>query len=224
MFLQIVEDANGKIRPLNTDAIPGSLLLISSPDYMEFTDSIELLPIVYESVDGIWNISTSATPPDGFYSIPDTTIETFVTTSLINTLQFTLVDTGSDWTSTQVKTKLKHNGMDITHMVTPNMIDSKKKREYLSQNEPNPFSGSTTIPYFLPSASNVKLSVYDVYGREIAVLVNKTQQKGQYKETWNVCENESCPYNTGIYFISLQATSIDNGKTILNSKSMIYIK
>ena len=224
MFLQIIEDANGKIRPSNTDAIPGSLLLISSPNYMEFTDSVELLPIVYESVDGSWDISTMATPPEGFFSIPDSSIETTVTTSTINTLQFTLVDTGSVWTMTQVKTQLKHNGRDITNVTAPYMIDSKKPIEYLSQNEPNPFSNSTSIPYILPSESQVRLSIYDVYGREIAVLVNGVQQKGLYKETWNACENDGCTFNAGIYFISLQATRIDNGKTILNSRSMIYMK
>jgi hypothetical protein len=224
MFLQVNEDANGKIRPCNTDAIPGSLLLICSPNYVEFTDSVELLPIVYESVDGLWGVSTSATPPEGFYSVPDSSLETLVTTSLINTLQFTLVDTGSDWTFTKLTSQLKHNGKDITHVAAPNMIDSKKINNYLSQNFPNPFSSSTSIPYYLPVASRVKLSIYDIYGREIAMLINKTQLKGPYIEKWQPCDVSGCPYSPGIYIVRLQATSVENGTTVLNTKSMIYIK
>jgi hypothetical protein len=224
MFLQIIQDANGKIRPMNTDAIPGSLLLISSPNYVEFTDTVELLPIVYESVNGDWGVSTTADPPEGFYSIPGEALQTEVTTSYINALQFTLVDTGSVWTYTRLTSKLRHNAKDIIHHVSPDMRDSKKTTDYLSQNFPNPFSYSTTIPYMLPVACKVTLSVYDIFGREIFIITDKIQQKGRYKETWQVGENTGCQLPSGIYLAHLQATSIADGTTVVNSKSMIYIK
>ena len=46
------------------------------------------------------------------------------------------------------------------------------------QNFPNPFSTSTTFRYSLPRAMQVKLSVYDVLGREISVLVDELQRPG----------------------------------------------
>jgi hypothetical protein len=224
MYLQISQDDHGKHRPCNTDAIHGSLLLISSPNYIEFSDTMELLPIIYESMDGNWDVEASAEPPEGFYSVPDTSLETDVTTSYIDALQFSIVDTGSVWTVTQLTTKLKHNGLDITHVVAPDMIDRQKIKEYLSQNFPNPFSSSTTIPYILPVACKVNLSVYDVMGQEIYVFYDKVLQKGRHSETWQAQDNAGRGMPPGVYFAHLRATSVKDGKTMLNTKSMILIK
>jgi hypothetical protein len=224
MFLQIIQDNNGTIRPANTDAIPGSLLLISSPTYINFTDSVELLPIVYESVDGLWGVSTTADPPQGFYSVPDTALQTEVNTSYINSLQFTLIDTGSVWTYTRVTSQLKHNENNIMNQVSPNMRDNRKANEYLLQNFPNPFFYSTTIPYVLPAACKVTLSIYDLFGRELCIIADKIQQKGHYQETWKVSESTDRETPPGIYMVRLQAISIINGNTVINSKKMIYIR
>ncbi len=223
MYIQIIEDAYGKVRPANTDCIPGSLLLITAPNYIEFTDSIELLPIVYESVEGAWEVGVTATPPEGFYSVQDS-LQAQLNTSNLSVLQFSLVDTGSVWTATTVNTTLKHNNKDIRHTVNPSMIDHKVKKDYLSQNFPNPFSGETTIPYLLPNDSKVKLSVYDIYGRELVVLVNKEQKKGSYSETWKACTSSGCNLTSGAYLVRLQVTSTENGNTTINNKTMVYIK
>ncbi len=45
---------------------------------------------------------------------------------------------------------------------------------------PNPFAGKTTIRYSLQATDNVKLVIYDVMGKEIKTLVNKTQPAGSY--------------------------------------------
>ncbi len=73
----------------------------------------------------------------------------------------------------------------------------------LSQNYPNPFNPTTTIKYSIPSntkgeTSNVKLIVYDVLGREVAVLVNQKQNPGTYSVTFNANN-----YASGIYFYRL---------------------
>ena len=224
MFIQIIQDANGKITPSNTDAIPGSLLLISSPNYLEFTDTTALLPIIYESVDGQWGVQTSAVPPEGFYSVPSTELQTEVNTSYINSLQFTIIDTGSVWTNTQIKTQLFHMGKHIKHIVAPNMIDHKKPREYLLQNIPNPFNSSTMIPYILPVSCRVRLSIFDMMGNEIFVFSEKVQQSGRHTEIWQACSSTGCKLSAGVYFAHLQAISIKDGKVVLNSKSMIFLK
>ena len=50
----------------------------------------------------------------------------------------------------------------------------------LLQNYPNPFSSTTNIAYTLGERTNVKLTVYDVLGRRISVIVNECQQAGRY--------------------------------------------
>jgi photosystem II stability/assembly factor-like uncharacterized protein len=51
----------------------------------------------------------------------------------------------------------------------------------LQQNFPNPFNPSTTIKYELPKSSEVRLSVYDMLGREVNVLVNETKAAGVHE-------------------------------------------
>ena len=53
------------------------------------------------------------------------------------------------------------------------------------QNFPNPFSSSTTLRYSLPKPMNVRLAVYDVLGREVALLVDTAQDTGVYEVNFN---------------------------------------
>ena len=68
----------------------------------------------------------------------------------------------------------------------------------LYQNYPNPFNVSTTIPFNLPSATHVKITIYDTYGRIVDVIYNKYTLKGKHTINWNA-EN----YASGTYYIQL---------------------
>ena len=50
----------------------------------------------------------------------------------------------------------------------------------LSQNEPNPFTGTTEITYRVPATQLVRLSVHTPVGREVAVLVNRKVERGDH--------------------------------------------
>ena len=80
----------------------------------------------------------------------------------------------------------------------------------LEQNFPNPFNPSTTIRYSLPSSANVKLSVYDLLGREIATLVNEEQSAGWKEVQWNAGRVSS-----GIYFYKLTTGSFVEVKKMM---------
>ena len=69
----------------------------------------------------------------------------------------------------------------------------------LFQNHPNPFNPVTDIQYQVSSPGVVSLKVYDMLGRETAVLVNEEQQTGRYSVKWDASNRAS-----GIYFYTLQ--------------------
>jgi hypothetical protein len=70
----------------------------------------------------------------------------------------------------------------------------------LAQNYPNPFNPSTTIRFQLPRASHVTLTVYDVLGREVSVLVNEGKDAGVHEVKFDGSNLAS-----GVYFNRLQA-------------------
>jgi hypothetical protein len=68
----------------------------------------------------------------------------------------------------------------------------------LKQNFPNPFNPTTTIPFFIPEQSDVKISIYDVTGRMIKTLYDRNTPAGDHSITWNAEDLAS-----GNYFIVL---------------------
>lgn len=83
----------------------------------------------------------------------------------------------------------------------------------LYQNYPNPFNPSTKIKFDLKNNSSVKLSVFDISGKIVNVLVNGDLKSGSYEYTWNATELAS-----GIYFYRIET----NNSSI--SKSMLFVK
>ncbi len=71
----------------------------------------------------------------------------------------------------------------------------------LTSNYPNPFTHTTTIEYTLPASGPVHLSVYDVLGREVAILVDGVQHAGEHAA---VFDGTSLP--SGTWFYRLEAT------------------
>ncbi|MCH8487423.1 MAG: chitobiase/beta-hexosaminidase C-terminal domain-containing protein [Candidatus Cyclonatronum sp.] len=83
----------------------------------------------------------------------------------------------------------------------------------LEQNYPNPFNPTTNIRYTLAEATNVTLSVYDILGRRVAMLVNEHQAAGQYIINFDASRLASGTY---IY-------RIDAG-TFVSTKKMMLVK
>ena len=69
----------------------------------------------------------------------------------------------------------------------------------LHQNYPNPFNPVTTIRYELPEQTHLRLAVYDLLGREVAVLAEGFQEPGVWEIRWDATAQAS-----GIYFYRLQ--------------------
>lgn len=93
-------------------------------------------------------------------------------------------------------------GYDIGAYEAQYKVELGFNKEYLSERKlqayPNPFSDFTTINYSVEKYSNVVLSVYDIYGKQIEILVNKAHEKGDYSIDW-----KGYNYIDGIYFYRL---------------------
>ncbi|MCP4570784.1 MAG: T9SS type A sorting domain-containing protein [bacterium] len=71
---------------------------------------------------------------------------------------------------------------------------------------PNPFNPRTTITFDLPRPTRVRLSVLDVAGRSVAVLVdNETASEGYNEVSWNGRDAADRPVSAGVYFCRLEA-------------------
>jgi photosystem II stability/assembly factor-like uncharacterized protein len=88
----------------------------------------------------------------------------------------------------------------------------------LNQNYPNPFNPSTNIEFDLPAIANgissiIKLAIFDVLGREIAILVNEKLQPGTHEVKWDASK-----YPSGVYFYKLETNDF------METKKMLLIK
>lgn len=93
-------------------------------------------------------------------------------------------------------------------------INTEVPKEFnLEQNYPNPFNPVTKIKFSISNHSNVKLAVYDILGKEVAILVEKNLNAGKYEVLFDAVNLPS-----GIYFYRLNADGHSE------SKKMIMIK
>jgi hypothetical protein len=159
----------------------------------------------------------------------------YVYTMAAPTDRITWTNVPSDWATTQgypvpenlrySSTTLKNAGTDGKALgdlnwfpeqggtgvsQTPNSLPGKFE---LSQNYPNPFNPSTKISYTLATKGMTRLSVYDILGREVAVLVNEVQIAGSHDVTFTANN-----LGSGVYFYKLM-----NSGTVTSMK-MILMK
>jgi len=78
---------------------------------------------------------------------------------------------------------------------------------------PNPFNPYANIVYGIPELSNVKVTVYDLHGRQIAVLQNEIQNPGYYAIKWDATQ-----YSSGVYFVEMLSDDFRQIKRVLHMK------
>jgi len=72
----------------------------------------------------------------------------------------------------------------------------------LSQNYPNPFNPETSIQYEIPRSNHVRVTIFDMLGREVAALVNQDQSAGTYTVTFHVQKYSG---SSGMYYCRMTA-------------------
>jgi hypothetical protein len=89
----------------------------------------------------------------------------------------------------------------------------------ISQNFPNPFNPSTTVAIDVPVESLVRLSVWDIAGREVSVLYDDRLAPGRHEFGW-----EPRAVAAGVYLSRLVAVPAAGTGGVLLSKAMLYLK
>jgi uncharacterized lipoprotein YddW (UPF0748 family) len=108
----------------------------------------------------------------------------------------------------------------LDYFYLPLSIDdsgSKPADYYLSQNFPNPFNPSTIIQYSVPKSGYVTLKVYDVLGKEVAVLVDGFINSGSHQVRFDA-QSLSRPISSGVYFYTLKAGEFSTTKKLMLQK------
>ncbi len=73
----------------------------------------------------------------------------------------------------------------------------------LFQNYPNPFNPSTTIDFTLPTAARTDLTIYDITGRRVRTLLDRTLSAGSHSVVWDGSDHSGSPAASGVYFYRL---------------------
>ena len=81
---------------------------------------------------------------------------------------------------------------------------------FLYNNYPNPFNPSTNILFDIPKPGNVKLTLYDITGREVSRLYDEDLIPGSYKYSFNMGN-----LNSGVYFVKINANTFTSAIKIV---------
>jgi len=105
-----------------------------------------------------------------------------------------------------------HGGVELSNFVTIRYTDTgspvsatskdgqRPEEFFLGGNYPNPFNPVTTIEFSLPKTARVRLAVYDMLGREVAILVDRELVAGRYSAAWDAAAQAS-----GVYVYRMEA-------------------
>jgi hypothetical protein len=115
--------------------------------------------------------------------------------------------------------RLKQIDFDGTYRIlNAEMVEFTQITDYaLEQNYPNPFNPSTVINYSIPVAEQVKLTVYNLLGSEVAVLVDEFKEAGNYSVEFST-ENLKNNLGSGVYIYTLKAG------TFAQTRKMVVLK
>ena len=88
----------------------------------------------------------------------------------------------------------------------------------LYQNYPNPFNPTTNISYYLPQQGKVRLTVYNILGKEVKRLVNQIKSSGRHTVAWDGTNNNGEKVSSGLYLYQLSS------ENFVRTKKMLLLK
>ncbi len=119
-----------------------------------------------------------------------------------------------DWGLGELRSDMgAYGGGDSVTVGIDNEVPETPDRFAVAQNYPNPFNISTIIHYQIPATSDVRIDIYDILGRKVAILVDEKQPAGYHQTIWNADGRSS-----GVYFYRIQAGDF------IETKRMMLLK
>lgn len=99
-----------------------------------------------------------------------------------------------------------------------NFEDGDIESFYLTQNFPNPFNPETNIQFNVPEESEVTLTVFDLKGNKVAIILKDKVSSGFHQVTWDGRNQLGNHLSGGVYLYSLEAGNFTQ------TKKMIFLK
>jgi len=173
--------------PVSIHIIPDSIT-INSRDSFQFSALGVNQDFWGVYIEPLWQCTGGTVDPAG----------TFVAGSETGEYTITVTDTISG-ISSQAKVIILPEGTSIPE--TP--ITSSSSAE-LFQNYPNPFNEYTQFQYIITKQTRVRITVYDIMGREIRTFVDRIHAPGKYSLTWNGTDHRNMKVAEGIYIYQIR--------------------
>ena len=148
---------------------------------------------------------------DWIYQIPDTSI------NIPNYTNIQFINDSIGWASYTGMIHTTDGGGTLVNIL--NSVSEFPVSFFLSQNYPNPFNPKTKINYEIKNSGFINLTVYDIRGSKISVLINGEQNPGNYE-----MEFDGSNLNSGVYFYKLSVNDEKSNNVFSETKSMLLIK
>ena len=183
--------------PLNVTATP---VLFLSYYYKHTIDTVDNAYIDVSSDNGsTWKSAIFYNLTKSVWTKEYLDISSFAAGSASMKIRFSMVSNGTVTADGIYIDNIKLAGYNMTPTgINP---DLQSPSEYmLSQNYPNPFNPVTSINYSIAVPGNVKLTVYNVLGKEVSVIVNEFKSQGSHSVNFN-----GNNLSSGMYYYKLES-------------------
>lgn len=110
------------------------------------------------------------------------------------------------------------NGAIITPDFKLIAIDIYPVNFKLEQNYPNPFNPITTIKFAIPKEARVQISVFDITGRLVKTLLDKTLSPGEHLITWDGTDENGSKVSSGVYIYRMYSDNFISAKKMILAK------
>lgn len=134
------------------------------------------------------------------------------------------VEEGKDY-SYRIKAFNDFNSSDYSNEASAFLTTSLEQKDMLPtdytlfQNHPNPYNPTTKISYSLPAQSRVRLLIYNAIGGIVKVLSDQVEDAGYHELDFN-----ASGFSSGIYYYSMEASSLSGSKSYYTARKMLLLK